>query len=74
NRVTGVWEGARDDADAKKNTLITYAYDSEGRLASVAYPDGKTVSRAYDQHGQLETATDAAGAVTAYTYNPDGSL
>ncbi|WP_043195196.1 hypothetical protein, partial [Streptomyces sp. NRRL F-2664] len=27
NRVTGVWEGARDDADAKKNTLITYAYD-----------------------------------------------
>ncbi|WP_030777357.1 hypothetical protein, partial [Streptomyces sp. NRRL F-2664] len=39
NRVTGIWEGARDDADAKKNTLITYTYDSEGRLASVAYPD-----------------------------------
>ncbi|WP_043195029.1 RHS repeat domain-containing protein, partial [Streptomyces sp. NRRL F-2664] len=74
NRVTGIWEGARDDADAKKNTLITYAYDSEGRLVSVAYPDGKAVSRTYDQHGQLETATDAAGAVTAYTYNPDGSL
>ncbi|WP_043195084.1 RHS repeat domain-containing protein, partial [Streptomyces sp. NRRL F-2664] len=66
NRVTGMWEGARDDADAKQNTLITYAYDGEGRLVSVAYPDGKAVSRAYDQHGQLETATDAAGAVTAY--------
>uniref|UniRef100_UPI00131A6F69 hypothetical protein n=1 Tax=Streptomyces sp. NRRL F-2664 TaxID=1463842 RepID=UPI00131A6F69 len=74
NRVTGIWEGARDDADAKKNTLITYAYDSEGRLASTAYPDGKTTSRTYNQAGQLVSATDAAGAVTAYTYNPDGSL
>ncbi|WP_158717997.1 RHS repeat domain-containing protein [Streptomyces sp. NRRL F-2664] len=72
NRITGIWEGASEAA--KKDSLITYGYDGEGRMVSVAYPDGRTTSRAYDAVGQLVTATDAAGAVTAYAYNEDGTL
>uniref|UniRef100_UPI0004C7EEED RHS repeat-associated core domain-containing protein n=1 Tax=Streptomyces sp. NRRL F-2664 TaxID=1463842 RepID=UPI0004C7EEED len=76
NRVAGIWQsdGSSGDADARKDSLIVYGYDGEGRLVSVAYPDGKAVSRTYDAAGQLTTASDAAGALTTYTYNPDGSL
>ncbi|WP_158718085.1 RHS repeat protein, partial [Streptomyces sp. NRRL F-2664] len=72
NRITGIWEGG--DEAAEEATLISYGYDGEGRLASVAYPDGRTVSRAFDAAGQITSTTDAAGAVTAYAYNADGSL
>ncbi|MFF7183377.1 RHS repeat-associated core domain-containing protein [Streptomyces sp. NPDC008121] len=67
--VTAVF--SPDDADGSR---ISYAYDADGNVTSVTYPDGKSVRQEYGGAGQLQKATDTAGLATFYTYNPDGTL
>src|SRR5207302_1707837 len=45
-----------------------------GRLTSLAYPTGQTVSRGYDPAGHLTTVTDWSGNATHYGYDPDGNV
>ena len=53
---------------------VGYAYDEEGRRASLTYPDGKASTSAYDGAGRLALVTDWTGAQTAYVYDPAGRL
>lgn len=66
-RVKSVYDPAHPD-DA-----ISYAYDADGHLIAVHYPDGKTTSASYSDDGNLATSTDITGAVTSYTYNAAGT-
>nr|WP_258022988.1 RHS repeat-associated core domain-containing protein [Brevibacillus formosus] len=43
-------------------------------MATLVYPDGKTVRYTYDLAGQLTTVTDWAGRVTRYTYDENYRL
>lgn len=43
----------------------TYAYDGRGRLASVTYSDGKTVTYTYDAAGNRVKETVSVPTVTA---------
>ncbi len=63
-----------------------YTYDSLNRLASVAYPDGRTISYTYDGAGNRRTMTETVLAAasdgtpknvtveTVYTYNSRNQL
>lgn len=42
---------------------VGYAYDAEGRLASLTYPFGGTVAYTYDAAGQPDHVTDWNGHV-----------
>ncbi|MGW2207192.1 RHS repeat domain-containing protein [Streptomyces sp. NPDC001774] len=68
-RVTEVYS-----PDDKPGTLISYTYDADGNVLEVAYPDGTSIAQTFGNHGQRTSLTDAAGAKTVYTYNPDGTL
>ncbi|MER6076295.1 hypothetical protein ABT187_47815, partial [Streptomyces sp. NPDC001817] len=74
-RVTEVWEGTpkdgRDKTEQYKSSVIGYGYDADGNTTSVTYPDGTTLTQAFDEAGRLVKSTDAAGAVTDYTYHPE---
>lgn len=57
----------------------TRRYDADGRLASLAYADGKgrtlaSWSYAYDAAGKLESVTDSRGRVTRFRYDACGRL
>jgi len=41
----------------------TFAYDSDGRLATKTYPDSAAVSYTYTEHGQLSIVTDSNGVI-----------
>ncbi len=66
-RVTSVYDPAHP-ADA-----ISYAYDADGHVIEVDYPDGTSTKASYDDNGKLATTTDITGAVTTYTYNAGGT-
>ena len=66
-RVTSVYDPAHP-ADA-----ISYAYDADGHVIEVDYPDGTSTKASYDDDGRLATTTDITGAVTTYTYNAGGA-
>ena len=54
--------------------MITYEYDSIGRVISVTDPlDGNT-SRTFDAAGNVTGITDANGGTTSYTYDSLGRL
>jgi len=60
--------------DAQGN-ITDYFTDSNGRLTSIAYPTGQTVSYGWDATtGKIATITDALGHVTSYTYDANGNL
>ncbi len=59
--------------DVSGNT-VSYAYDTEGNLSVLTYPDGKAVSYTYDSMNRLKTVTDWASRVTIYTYDVIGRL
>lgn len=50
---------------------LAYGYDANGRLASVQYPDGKTVAMTSNALGQ---PTAAGSFASGATYYPDGVL
>jgi RHS repeat-associated protein len=54
------------DAFSRK---VRYAYDASGRLATVTYPDGKTVTHTYDPVGRLTRQTDWAGRQVNYAWD-----
>lgn len=51
----------------------SYGYDDLGRLTSVTYPGGPTVSYSYDPAGNRLTETEG-GSTTNYTYDAAGQL
>ncbi len=54
---------------------VAYAYDPDGRRASLTYPDQTKVSYAYTGQGQLATvAVNGAAPLAAYGYNVDGRV
>ncbi|MGW2207622.1 RHS repeat-associated core domain-containing protein, partial [Streptomyces sp. NPDC001774] len=68
-RVTGIYH-----PDDKPGTLISYTHDADGNVLAVEYPDGKTIRQTFNNHGVRTSLTDAAGAKTVYSYNPDGTM
>lgn len=59
------------ETDAYGQTLA-YAYDEDGNLSSVAYPDGSRVSYGYDAAGNLTSVESAEGRY-AYAYDAAGN-
>lgn len=59
--------------DAHGDT-IGYAYDFNGNLTQLTYPDGKTVAYGYDARDQLTTITDWSNRVTNFSYDLNGRL
>jgi len=54
---------------------LTFAYNSQGRIASITDPLGRTVRYGYNlTTRRLETVTDPAGGVTRYTYDSEGRI
>ncbi|CAK0780119.1 hypothetical protein CCP4SC76_7230003 [Gammaproteobacteria bacterium] len=52
----------------------TYGYDASGRLASLAYPSGKTLTFGYDAAGQVNgISANGVALVSQVTYQPFGS-
>ena len=51
-----------------------YGYDLAGNVVSIAYPNGKTVTRTFDDAGRLTAVTDWYSHTTGFGYNPDGAL
>jgi YD repeat-containing protein len=52
---------------------LQYAYDGQGRLSQVTYPDQTTVSYQYDQGSRITAVMDSNGKVLeSHTYNTCG--
>ncbi|MCB1120537.1 MAG: proprotein convertase P-domain-containing protein, partial [Verrucomicrobiae bacterium] len=66
NRVTSY---TNDSAET-----LGYAYNDEGSLDRVTYPDGKTVEYFYDELNRLERVLDWADRETIYAYNDQGRV
>jgi len=49
-------------------------YDMAGLLTNIVHPDGYSVSYTYDYADQPLTATDSAGRVVSFTFNPYSKL
>jgi RHS repeat-associated protein len=56
------------------NQVIGYAYDPNGNLTALTYPDGKRVLYEYDKANRMTKVTDWLGNVTAYRYDRNGNL
>lgn len=54
--------------------VIEYAYDHNGNLTQLTYPDDKTVAYTYDAHDRLKTVTDWTGRATSYHWDTAGRL
>jgi len=54
--------------------ITTYAYDSAGRLATTAFPDGGVVTNEYFPTGLLKKTSGARTYPQAYTYDPQGRV
>jgi RHS repeat-associated protein len=53
---------------------VAYAYDLNGNLLKLTYPDGSQVVRTYDTASRLGTVTDWLGHQTKFAYDQDGNL
>ncbi|HEU5477538.1 MAG TPA: RHS repeat-associated core domain-containing protein [Gaiellaceae bacterium] len=65
NRLTSQTNGA--------NQTVAYGYDLAGNLASLTYPNTKTVTRSYDNANRLTGITDWLGHTTSFTPDPDSN-
>ena len=54
--------------------IVGYGYNLAEEMTGIAYPNGKSISRAYDLAGHLESVTDWLGGTTTFSYNPDSNL
>jgi RHS repeat-associated protein len=52
---------------------VKYAYDLDGHLTTLTYPNGKSVGRSYDAAGDLTGVTDWLGHTTHFSYDPDSN-
>lgn len=57
-----------------KRSRLTYAFDTNGVLTSVADSNGNTVTLSYDLSGLLTTITDASGRTSSFSYNAEGKV
>ena len=69
NRVTvkTVWNGENAAEES-------YTYYANGKLKTVTYADGNSVSYSYDKAGRLVQSADAQGNTTKMTYDNSGNL
>ena len=69
DRRTPSFNGGVPGADAAGEFTATTQLDSLGRPWKQVGNNGQLTTYAYDGNGNLSSATDAAGRVTAYTYD-----
>lgn len=55
--------------DVTGRVVLTFAYNTGGRIETATDVAGRVVHYGYDPFGNLETVTDVMGGVTTYTYN-----
>jgi RHS repeat-associated protein/uncharacterized repeat protein (TIGR01451 family) len=53
---------------------ITFERDGQGRITSITAPDGAERTYGYDAAGDLRTATDFAGQIATFEYEPGHQL
>jgi RHS repeat-associated protein len=54
--------------------VVGYGYDLAEEMTGIAYPNGKSISRAFDGAGRLESVTDWLGGTTTFSYDADSNL
>lgn len=54
--------------------VIQYAYDANGNLTKITYPDNTCVNYSYDNDDNLQKVTDWANRETRYNYDPNANL
>jgi len=54
--------------------LVSYTYDSEGRVLTTTDGNGNTTTNTYDQLGRLIAVADPNGFTTAFEYDKAGNL
>ncbi len=55
-------------------SVLKYGYDETGRLTSLTYPNGATLTRGLDAAGRLTSITDPTAGRFNLTWGPDGNL
>lgn len=55
-------------------TLLTYTYDSEGRILTTTDGNGNTTINTYDELGRLISLTNPNGFATTYVYDKAGNV
>jgi RHS repeat-associated protein len=53
---------------------VSYAYDRDGDVQRLTYPNGRTVGYTYNGAEQLQSVTDWLGDKTSFTYDASGSV
>ncbi len=67
-------KGRLDRVVCGKQTLLTLAYDAQGRLTEVAGPDGARIRFSYDSNGRLAREERPGGGEVEYSYDLEGRL
>ena len=57
-----------------KLIVASYAYNENGEISAITYPDGKTVGYEYDALGRMVKVTGRDGGETVYEYDAQGSV
>ena len=57
-----------------RGNLLTYSYDSQGKVTSIGYADGSSESFVYNSTNQLISKVERSGDTFTYTYTPRGLL
>ena len=62
------------DAADRNGDEMQYAWDANGDLAGVTYPDGNTATYAYNQFGEMTSMKDWLSHTASFAYDSDGNL
>jgi YD repeat-containing protein len=76
-RTGGVGSGAVDTTNSYNPSgqiVVTYAYDANGRTASMTDNNGDTTQYAYDALDRMISETLADGSLTKYTFDTDNNV
>ncbi len=73
--VTYTYDAAgRVTTETNENGTVTYAYDSEGNIISITYPNGTQDILGYDAASNPIKMTTAGGVVTEYAVDSAGNV
>ncbi len=53
---------------------VGYAYDADGNITTITYPDGSKVTRGYDSLDRVNTVSDWLDHTTSFAYDAAGNL